>query len=354
MRLILLLAALSIALLRASVAFCGPEPGVGDEAKAKDGIPFEVFASFKRVPEVNPVFHCKPPEWAAAAHAIVVRNTVHYLWARRKKGNYWVMMHSTAPASDPAKVTHDPRNPVVVPGSQGAFDDFTTEYPFPFRNPADGRFYVYYLGRRRRVPKQTGLLVGDGDFGKWARVRTAPVIAADTPYEKLGSSHPSVAVDGETIHIIYTGESAKPPVICHATASTKDPAAVTKDPANPIFTGTGKKWDSNGVREAEIFKGPRHYHILYGGREENTWRIGHVRTRDFRTFEPNPHNPIFTPTGEAGSWEGKGILTPQVFQAGGCYYLLYAGFNGKEWQSGLAKASKPEGVATQDREANSR
>ena len=354
MKLIIVITVAALALLRASVALCASGPDAGGKAKAKDPIPFELFASFKRISKGNPIFYCKPPQWAAAAHAMVVGDKVHCLWARRKKGNYWVMMPSTAPASDPAKVTHDPRNPVVVPGSQGAFDDFTTEYPFPFRNPADGRFYVYYLGRRRRVPKQTGLLVGDGDFGKWARVRTAPVIAADTPYEKLGSSHPSVAVDGETIHIIYTGESAKPPVICHATASTKDPAAVTKDPANPIFTGTGKKWDSNGVREAEIFKGPRHYHILYGGREENTWRIGHVRTRDFRTFEPNPHNPIFTPTGEAGSWEGKGILTPQVFQAGGCYYLLYAGFNGKEWQSGLAKASKPEGVATQDREANSR
>ena len=125
MRLIILeilIAALSIALLRASIAFCGPEPGAGDKAEAKDAIPFELFASFERIPKVNPVFHCKPPEWAAAAHAIVVGDTVHYLWARRKEGNYWVMMHSTAPVSDPAKTRHDPRNPVLLP-SKGGFDD---------------------------------------------------------------------------------------------------------------------------------------------------------------------------------------------------------------------------------------
>ena len=157
---------------------------------AEDGIPFELFASFERIADGNPIFACEPPEWAAAAHAIVVGDTVHYLWGRRRKDNYWVLMHSTAPASDPAAVRHDPRNPVLLP-SQAGFDDFTIEYPFPFRNPADDRFYVYYLGRRLVPPKQTGLLVGDGDFGAWMRVRQTPVIAADTAFESAGSSHPS-------------------------------------------------------------------------------------------------------------------------------------------------------------------
>ena len=189
---------------------------------AEDGIPFELFASFERIEDGNPVFACEPPEWAAAAHAIVVGETVHYLWGRRRKDNYWVLMHSTAQASDPAAVRHDPRNPVLLP-SQDGFDDFTIEYPFPFRNPADDRFYVYYLGRRLVPPKQTGLLVGDGDFGAWTRVRQTPVIAADKAYESRGSSHPSVAVDGDTIHVIYTGESEGNPVICHATAPTAVP-----------------------------------------------------------------------------------------------------------------------------------
>ncbi len=302
-----------------------------------DAIPFEMLAAFARLERANPVIACEPPEWGAAAHAIVVDNTVHYLWARRKRGNYWVMMHSTAPASDPAAIAHDPRNPVVVPSEEG-FDDHTVEYPFPFRNPADGRFYVYYLGRRRRVPKQTGLLVGDGDFGKWTRVRQTPVIAADTEHEREGSSHPSVAVAGDTIHIIYTGEHAGPPALCHATAPTRDPAAVTKDPANPVFTGTGQAWDSDGVREGEIFRGPRYFHILYGGMEAGVWRIGHIRTRDFRTFDANPHNPIFAPSPDPDAWDGQGILTPQVFEAGGATYLLYAGYSGSEWQTGLARA----------------
>jgi hypothetical protein len=47
------------------------------EDKTRGAIPFEVFASFKRIPTGNPVFYLQPPEWAAAAHAIVVDETVH-------------------------------------------------------------------------------------------------------------------------------------------------------------------------------------------------------------------------------------------------------------------------------------
>ena len=109
-------------------------------------------------------------------------------------------------------------------------------------------------------------------------------------------------------------------------------------PGNPVFEGSGQDWDSRGVREAEIFKGPQYFHIFYGGSDGEVWRIGHARTRDFRTFEPNPHNPIFTPAADPEAWDCDGILTPQVFVAGDYYYMLYAGKKGVEWQSGLARA----------------
>lgn len=296
---------------------------------------FDRFSRFERVGRGRPPFYCAPPEWAAAAHAIVIGDTVHYLWAKRRKDKYWTLMHSTAPASRPREVTHDPDNPILTP-SREDFDEFTTEYPFPFLNPSDGKYYCYYLGRRLRIPKQTGLLVSTGEFGPWERVSTEPVIAVEHKHEMAGCSHPSVAIDGETIHIVYTGESEEPPAICHATASIHAPARVSKDPANPVFTGTGQSWDSRGVREAEILKGPEYYHLFYGGSDGTTWRIGHVRTKDFQTFEANPHNPIFAPADDPDAWDCDGILTPQVFEVNGTFWMLYAGLKGKEWQSGLA------------------
>ena len=324
-------------------------------------IPFETFARFERLTPDKPPLYCEPPAWAAAAHAIVVDDTVHYLWAKKQGAdNSWVHMHSQAPAADPTAVEHDPRNPVLEPSAAG-FDDLAVEYPFPFYNPADQRYYAYYLGNSREKPrrKQTGLLLCDGDLGAWRRAGPGPVVGAGGFHEESGSSHPSVAVDGDTIHMVYTGERPAPPerreilynvpTICHATAPTRDPSQVTKDLANPVFTGSGQAWDRWGVREAEILKGPVYFHIFYGGYDGKAWSVGHVRTRDFRTFEPNPHNPVLTPSKDPQAWDSNGLLTPQVFAIDGDYYMLYAGLKGSAWndvsqvQSGLAIARPTSG-----------
>lgn len=80
-----------------------------------DLIPFETFASFERITAEAPLLYAEPPAWAAAAHAIVVDEQVHYLWAKKKAEDCWVLMHSWAPTSDPTVVCHDPRNPHSEP-----------------------------------------------------------------------------------------------------------------------------------------------------------------------------------------------------------------------------------------------
>jgi predicted GH43/DUF377 family glycosyl hydrolase len=106
-----------------------------------------------------------------------------------------------------------------------------------------------------------------------------------------------------------------------------------------------------------MFKGPEYFHILYGGYDGKTWRIGHVRTKDFRTFEPNPYNPVFMPAENPDAWDCDGVLTAQIFEVKGTYYMLYAGKRGGEWQTGLAicfmlvneaESGRPAWLSTQD------
>lgn len=307
-------------------------------------IPFEAFAGFERIAEGNPVFKVPSPRWAAAAHAIVEGDRVHYLWSVRSKGSRWELMYSSAPSSAPHRVEHYANNPVLRPSNLG-FDSSAIEYPFPFWNPLDETYYAYYLGRKNRPPKQTGLLVRGETWTDWTRVQDEPIFTIEGPYERAGCSHPSVVVDGDHVQMVYTGErtnfqSSEPPVICHATAPLTDLTVLERNSSNPVFKGSGEAWDSQGVREAEIFKGPVYYHIFYGGHDGTHWRIGHVRTRDFKVFEPNPANPILDLPEETEAWDAEGLLTPQVFEVGNSYYMLYAGKSGKRWQSGLAKASK--------------
>ena len=305
---------------------------------SKSIIPFETIASFKRIETGNPIISLTPPLWAAATHAIVIDDTVHYIWCKRDFGVRWLIMHATAPIDDLTNITQDPRNPILEPSADG-FDNTAVEYPFPFRNPADGKYYMYYRGKGETTPEQTGLLVSDGDMSEWRRVLPTPVIPADMEHEQDGSTHPSVAVVDDTIHIVYTAKATRSYkdglTMCHATAPTNNPALVTKNPANPVFKGSGEAWDSRAVRETEIFKDSEFFHILYGGYDGEVWRIGHVRTRDFHAFEPNPYNPVFTPSDDPDAFDCDSVLTGQIFEVGDTYAMLYAGKKGQEWQTGL-------------------
>ena len=59
-----------------------------------DPIPFETFASFERLTAEEPLLSVESPAWAAAAHAIVVDEQVHYLWANKTAKDFWVLIHS--------------------------------------------------------------------------------------------------------------------------------------------------------------------------------------------------------------------------------------------------------------------
>lgn len=323
------------------------------EKQLDNAIPFDFFTEFERVENASPLLVADAPEWAAAAHAIVIGDTIHYLWSKRDKDNFWDLRHSYAPVDQPYRVIHDPRNPILTPPDSG-MDSKSIEYPCPFYNPLDGKYYMYYLVKSKYgtkpTPKQTGLLVSDhGDMGSWSRVKDQPVIASEFVHEKIVAGHTAVTVVSDTIHIIYTCMESweKGPSLCHATALLSDPSIVTKNPGNPVFSGSGEEWDAFGVREAEILAGPEYFHIFYGGRnEEQVYQVGHIRTKDFNNFEANPYNPIFKVAEDSTAWDSDGLLTPQVFEAGDYYYMLYAGLNGEGWNnghcvSGLARLAKP-------------
>ena len=97
MKLVLLSLVLSGALFYTTTAVGQPQPAPGEVAKGDGAIPFEVFAGFQRIEKGNPIFALRPPLWAAATHALVVGDIVHYYWCKRDLGRRWLIMHATAP-----------------------------------------------------------------------------------------------------------------------------------------------------------------------------------------------------------------------------------------------------------------
>ena len=100
MRRILICVVLLLALCWISTATGQSQEGPGDHGTGEDAMAFEVFASFKRIEKVNPLFALEPPMWAAATHAIIVDETVHYYWCKREYGTRWLIMHATAPIAE--------------------------------------------------------------------------------------------------------------------------------------------------------------------------------------------------------------------------------------------------------------
>jgi hypothetical protein len=47
---------------------------------------------------------------------------------------------------------------------------------------------------------------------------------------------------------------------------------------------------------------------------------------------------VFSPSEDPEAWDADGVLTGQPFEADGTWYMVYAGKQGTEWQTGLARA----------------
>ena len=65
MRLVLVGTILSLVVSFASAAAGQLQPVPGNDPKGEDAIPFELFASFERIEQGNPVLALRPPLWVA-------------------------------------------------------------------------------------------------------------------------------------------------------------------------------------------------------------------------------------------------------------------------------------------------
>ena len=175
--------------------------------------------------------------------------------------------------------------------------------------------------------------IGFEVFAGFKRIEKGnPIFALDPP---LWAAATHAIVVDETAHYFWCGRQrgARWLLLMHATAPVGNLTDITQDARNPILVPSEKGFDDAAVEYPFAFLNPAD--------DGKVWRIGHVRTRDFRTFEPNPHNPIFTPSASRDAWDCGGVLTPHVIEIGDTYYMVYAGKKGKEWQTGLAKTPKP-------------
>jgi predicted GH43/DUF377 family glycosyl hydrolase len=197
-------------------------------------------------------------------------------------------------------------------------------------------YHMFYTGQARGQSWIGYATSADGTT--WARQSPQPVLAPDTPWEKVAVMSPHVMWDDETgqFQMWYSGgEQFEPDAIGVATSS--DGLEWTKRSDNPVFTSDPTSdWERLKVTAAQVVRHGGWYVMFYiGFPDGDHGQIGVARSRNGITnWERHPENPIIR-RGETG-WDEVACYKPFAILEGDRWLLWYNGRGGGTEQIGLA------------------
>jgi predicted GH43/DUF377 family glycosyl hydrolase len=164
----------------------------------------------------------------------------------------------------------------------------------------------------------------------WKRRSDRPVLAPESPWEKVAVMCPDVVWDGKAklYKMWYSGgEQNEPNAIGYATSP--DGLTWTKHAANPIFAPNPENpWEQHKVTACQVIQRDGWYLMFYiGFRDEEHAQIGIARSRDGITnWQRHPENPIVRP-GE-NQWDHDACYKPYAIFDGSRWLLWYNGRHG--------------------------
>lgn len=206
------------------------------------------------------------------------------------------------------------RNFIVDVGAKGSFDDSDVLDPgvVAFKN----RVFLYYSGVGTG-PNSVGLAISDDGVH----------------FEKHGSvivgRSPSVVVSEDKIFMIFQNDDGKGFRGFYLAEST-DGINFKKCSDAPVLGGHENGWDKF-VTTARIYKENDTFLLLYGGSPDLNDQpdfFGLARSKDLRTWEKHPGNPIFG-LGAKGEEDGGAIWFPALIDIGSHYVIIYEGSRGR-------------------------
>jgi hypothetical protein len=111
--------------------------------------------------------------------------------------------------------------------------------------------------------------------------------------------------------------------------------------SNPVLWGGGSSYEAAGVSHAGIVKAANQFMLYYTAIDfGDVGRICLATSSDGINWTKYPANPIIYPV--SGTWESEKVGFPQVYFDGSSFFMLYFGYNGTYWETGLA--TSPDGT----------
>jgi predicted GH43/DUF377 family glycosyl hydrolase len=222
-------------------------------------------------------------------------------------------------------------NPILDPGSSGAWDDDRVVEPSALIELNQFKiWYAGYDGSEYQIGYASEV------SGTWSKYGSNPVLSGGTSgqWDSEGVRDPVVIKVGNTYHMWYVGISVHTIYsIGHATSS--DGLSWTKDPSNPVFTPEHtNSWEQYYVSNPSVIYENGGYTMYYTGGSTTTGRgFGVAYSNDGVTWTRGAENPIIE-RGNSTEFDDSGINLGCVFVEGGKKYVFYGGNTGTNWQIG--------------------
>jgi predicted GH43/DUF377 family glycosyl hydrolase len=175
------------------------------------------------------------------------------------------------------------------------------------------------------------------DGRAWQRMRSRPVLSADSPWEKVAVMCPHVLYDDEAgvYRMWYSGgEQNEPNAIGYATS--EDGVKWTKHKSNPVFQpDPANPWEKDRVTGCQVIRWRDWYLMFYiGFRDEAHAQIGLARSRNgIAGWQRHPANPLIRPGKD--KWDHDAAYKPYAIFDGRRWLLWYNGRKGSVEQIGL-------------------
>ncbi len=225
-------------------------------------------------------------------------------------------------------------NPVLSPGTSGAWDDDRVGSPSVIYE--HGLYKMWYAGYDDSVWKIGYATSTNGNT--WTKYGSNPVLSGTSgEWDASDVGDPWVVKIGQTYHMWYVGSTgASGGFIGHATST--DGTSWTKDSANPVFgpdPETG--WEQYYVGNPCVLWENGQFVMYYSGSyvANSKHRVGRAFSPDGGNWTRDRANPVLD-WGNSTTWNDDGIMLGSVFVEGGYHHVYYQGYNGSNWQIGYA------------------
>jgi hypothetical protein len=199
---------------------------------------------------------------------------------------------------------------------------------------ADG-YHMWYTGQARGHSRIGYATSADGT--SWRRASDQPVLSFEKPWERVAVMCPQVIWDEtqKLFRMWYSGGGQyEPDALGYATS--RDGRTWNKHPDNPVFRpDPGNPWEQNRVTGAQVVKQGDWYLMFYiGFSDVHHAQIGVARSQDGVThWQRHPANPIIRPG--AGQWDHDACYKPYAIFDGRQWLLWYNGRHGGLEQIGV-------------------